>query len=96
LARARRADDGRGADRRRGGPTKLDAQRLGWLRANALPHTVVTTKHDGPVVAAREACKRALAEGCDLAPGDVVWTSAARGVGIDRLRDPARLWLDLA
>jgi hypothetical protein len=57
---------------------------------------VVTTKHDGPVVAAREARKRALAEGCDLAPGDVVWTSAARGVGIDRLRDPARLWLDLA
>jgi hypothetical protein len=26
----------------------------------------------------------------------VVWTSAAKGVGIDRLRDLARLWLGLA
>jgi hypothetical protein len=25
----------------------------------------------------------------------VVWTSAAKGVGIDRLRDLARLWLGL-
>ena len=31
--------------------------------------------------------------GCDLEPGDVVWVSAAKNVGIDRLRDLVRIWL---
>ena len=78
------------------GPTPLDVQMLDWLRDHALPHTVVATKHDKVRASQREKRKRALAEGCRLARGDVVWTSAAKGVGIDRLRDLLRLWLGLA
>jgi GTP-binding protein len=78
------------------GPTKLDLQMLDWLRGHALPHTVVATKHDKVRSSKREKRKRELAEGCDLERGDVVWTSASKGVGIDRLRDLTRLWLDLA
>jgi GTP-binding protein len=75
------------------GPTKLDVQMLGWLRGNALPHTVVATKHDKVRSSQREKRKRDLAAGCDLDRGDIVWTSASKGVGIDRLRDLVRLWL---
>jgi GTP-binding protein len=75
------------------GPTKLDVQLLDWLRASAVPHTVVATKHDKVRSSQRERRKRDLAEGCDLERADVVWTSASKGVGIDRLRDLTRLWL---
>jgi GTP-binding protein len=77
------------------GPTKLDVQMLEWLRANTLPHTVVATKHDKVKSSQRDKRRRQLAEGCDLEPGDVVWVSAAKGVGIDRLRGLVRLWLDV-
>jgi GTP-binding protein len=77
------------------GPTKLDVQMLGWLRENALPHTVVATKHDKVRSSQREKRKRDLADACDLDRGDVVWTSAAKNVGIDRLRDLTRLWLGM-
>ena len=75
------------------GPTKLDVQLLDWLQGNALPHTVVATKHDKVKSSAREKRKRELAAGCGLEPADVVWTSASKNVGIDRLRDLVRLWL---
>jgi GTP-binding protein len=78
------------------GPTKLDVQMLGWLRENVVPHTVVSTKHDKVRPSQREKRKRELALACDLDRSDVVWTSAIRGVGIDRLRDLCRLWLGLA
>ena len=78
------------------GPTKLDMQMLDWLRQSVLPHTVVATKHDKVKSSQREKRKRDLAEACDLERGDVVWTSAAKNVGIDRLRDLTRLWLGLA
>jgi GTP-binding protein len=77
------------------GPTTLDVQMLGWLRENVVPHTVVATKHDKVRPSQREKRKRELAQVCDLDRSDVVWTSAAKGVGIDRLRDLARLWLGL-
>ncbi len=76
------------------GPTKLDVQLLEWLRAHGLPHTVVATKHDKVKSSQRAKRQRELAEGCDLEPGDVVWVSATKHVGIDRLRDLVRLWLD--
>jgi GTP-binding protein len=78
------------------GPTKLDVQLLGWLRDNALPHTVVATKHDKVKSSQREKRKRDLAAACDLDRTDVVWVSATKNVGIDRLRDLVRLWLGLA
>ena len=75
------------------GPTPLDQSMLEWLRDEGLPHQVVATKHDKVKAAQREKRKKQLAAGCDLEPGDVVWVSAHRNVGIDRLRDLVRLWL---
>jgi GTP-binding protein len=77
------------------GPTPLDVQMLDWLRANTLPHSVIATKHDKVKAAQRERRKRDVAAGCHLEPADVVWVSAAKGTGIDRLRDLVRLWLSL-
>jgi GTP-binding protein len=76
------------------GPTALDQSMLEWLRDEGLPHQVVATKHDKVKSAQREKRKKQLAAGCDLDPGDVVWVSAHRNVGIDRLRDLVRLWLE--
>ena len=75
------------------GPTKLDLQLLDWLRSNTLPHTVVATKHDKVRATHRDRRKREVAAACDLAPSDVVWVSATKGTGVDRLRDLMRLWL---
>jgi len=68
------------------GPTKLDVQMLEWLRANGIPHTVVATKHDKVKSAKRQTRKKDLAAGCMLEPGDIVWVSASKGIGIDTLR----------
>lgn len=75
------------------GPTKLDVQMLEWLRSHGRPHTVVATKHDKVKSSARDKRKKELAAKCDLEPRDVVWVSAAKHVGIDRLRDLVRSWL---
>lgn len=77
------------------GPTKLDVQMLEWLRSLALPHTVIATKHDKVKATKRDARKKDLAQGCLLETGDIVWTSSSKGVGIDRLQDLTRLWLDI-
>lgn len=68
------------------GPTPLDVQMLDWLRAIELPFTVVATKHDKVKPAKRERRKQDLALGCGVERSDVVWVSAHKGVGIDRLR----------
>ena len=75
------------------GPTPLDRSMLEWLRSEGLPHQVIATKHDKVKAAQREKRKKELAAGCDLEPGDVVWVSATKNVGIDRLRDLVRIWL---
>ena len=69
------------------GPTPLDVQMLEWLRYNDVPHTVVATKSDKVKSAKRQRRKRDLAEGCMLEQGDIVWVSASKNVGIERLRD---------
>ena len=69
------------------GPTPLDQQMLDWLRYHDVPHTVVATKSDKVKSSKRPRRKRDLAEGCMLETGDVVWVSASKGDGIDRLRD---------
>jgi GTP-binding protein len=68
------------------GPTKLDLEMLSWLRHTGVPHTVVATKHDKVKASQRDKRKRELAERCGIPPVEVVWVSAAKGVGIDRLR----------
>ena len=75
------------------GPTKLDLQMLEWLRANALPHVIIATKHDKVKAAKRQKRKKDLAAACQLEPGDIIWVSAANGTGIDRLRGLVWEWL---
>jgi GTP-binding protein len=75
------------------GPTKLDVQMLDWLRGSGLPHSVVATKHDKVKSSKLQKRKREVASGCDLEPRDVVWVSAAKGTGIDRLRSLFLDWL---
>ncbi|MEM7337357.1 MAG: ribosome biogenesis GTP-binding protein YihA/YsxC [Actinomycetota bacterium] len=76
------------------GPTDLDQEMLDWLRAHDIPHTVVATKHDKVKASIRTKRKRALAEGCQLEPGDIVWVSSQNGTGIDRLRSLMLGWLE--
>jgi len=75
------------------GPTRLDLELLEWVRANEIPHTIVATKHDKVKSSHRAKRKKELAAGCRLDPEDIVWVSAAKGTGIDRLRGLMALWL---
>ena len=75
------------------GPTKLDAQMLDWLRAEALPHSVVATKLDKVKSSQRPKRKKELAAGCQLEVGDIVWTSTTKDIGLDSLRSLVKLWL---
>ncbi len=75
------------------GPTRLDVQLLDWLRANELPHTIVATKADKVKSSQRARRVKELAAGCRLAPQDIIWVSAAKGTGIDRLRSLMTIWL---
>ena len=75
------------------GPTKLDLQLLDWVRGNELPHTVVATKHDKVKSSHRAKRAKEVAAACRLSPGDVIWVSAAKGTGIERLRGLVALWL---
>ena len=75
------------------GPTKLDLQLFDWLRTKELPHAIVATKHDKVRSSQRDRRARDLAAGCHLAPTDVVWVSAAKGTGVERLRALVTLWL---
>jgi GTP-binding protein len=78
------------------GPTRLDLEMLAWLRSYTVPFQIVATKHDKVKSAKRQRRKRDLAAGCGVEPGDVIWVSAEKNVGIDRLRDAVRAVLDLA
>jgi GTP-binding protein len=77
------------------GPTRLDLEMLAWLRSYGVPFQVVATKHDKVKSSKRQRRKRDLAEGCGVEQGDVIWVSAEKNVGLDRLRDAVRAVLDL-
>lgn len=68
------------------GPTRLDDEMLAWLRGYQVPFQIVATKHDKVKASKRERRKRDLASGCGVPPVDVIWVSAEKAVGIDRLR----------
>jgi GTP-binding protein len=72
------------------GPTKLDVQMLEWLAAHERPFTVVATKQDKVKPSRRDRRKREVAGAAG--PG-VVWVSAVKGTGVDRLRGLVRSWL---
>lgn len=75
------------------GPTKLDVQMLGWLQSHELPHTVVASKQDKVKPSKRGVRRREVAEGCGVGIDDVVWVSAAKGEGIEKLRGHIHKWL---
>jgi GTP-binding protein len=75
------------------GPTKLDVTMLEWARGHELPFTVVATKHDKVKSSKREKRKTDLAEGCGLPKSEIVWVSAAKGTGIEKLQGLVRAWL---
>ncbi len=68
------------------GPTKLDVQMLDWLRESDVPHSIVATKLDKVRPSKLAGRKQQVAKGCLLDEGDVMWVSASKGVGIDRLQ----------
>ncbi len=75
------------------GPTPLDLDMLDWLRGHAIAHVVIATKHDKVASSVRPRRRRELAAACRLAGSDVVWVSAAKGTGLDRLRGLVALWV---
>ncbi len=75
------------------GPTRLDLDLLEWVRAKEIPHTIVATKHDKVKSSLRAKRKKELAAGCRLDPEDIIWVSAAKGTGVERLRGLMALWL---
>lgn len=76
------------------GPTTLDVATVEWMRFNDIPFTVVATKHDKVKSSQRAKRKADLAAGVGLLPEDVVWVSAEKHVGIDRLRGLILTWLE--
>jgi GTP-binding protein len=68
------------------GPTKLDLQMLAWLQANGVPNQIVATKLDKVRPSKLAGRRQHLAHACSLDEGDVLWVSASKGTGIDRLR----------
>ena len=74
------------------GPTRSDVQMIEWVQAHGLPYAVIATKHDKVKASKRDKRKQDLAAGCNLAPSEIVWVSAAKNVGIDGLRTLMLRW----
>jgi GTP-binding protein len=68
------------------GPTKLDLQMLAWLQGNAVPYQIVATKADKVKPSKLAGRRQQLARACLLEEADVMWVSATKGTGIDRLQ----------
>lgn len=69
------------------GPTALDLQMIDWLNANEIPAVLVATKLDKVRPSRLAGRKQQVAKACGVAERDVLWVSAAKGTGVDRLRD---------
>lgn len=78
------------------GPTKLDVQMIEWLAAFGRPYRVIATKHDKVKSSALTRRKSDLSTKCGIEKSDIVWVSAAKNVGVDRLRGLIREWLELS
>lgn len=69
------------------GPTALDLQMIDWLNANEIPAVLVATKLDKVRPSRLAGRKQQVAKACGVAERNVLWVSAAKGTGIDRLRE---------
>lgn len=77
------------------GPTPLDVTMLAWLRSYERAFAIVATKADKVKSSQRARRQAEVAEGCDVAPSEVRWVSAAKGTGIEALRADVTRWLAL-
>ena len=68
------------------GPTKLDLQMLAWLQSNGVPYQIVATKLDKVKPSKLAGRRQQMARDCHLEEDDVMWVSASKGTGIDRLQ----------
>jgi GTP-binding protein len=68
------------------GPTRLDLQMLAWLQGNQVPYQVVATKLDKIRPSKLTGRRQQLARACSLDEDDVLWVSASKGTGIERLQ----------
>ena len=77
------------------GPTKLDLQMLAWLQSNGVPYQIVATKLDKVKPSKLAGRKQQVARACHLEEDDVLWVSASKGSGIDRLQGHVNAMLTL-
>jgi GTP-binding protein len=75
------------------GPTPLDTQMLEWLSAEGIAHQVIATKLDKVKPSRLAGRRQQLAAACRLDIGDVLWVSATKGTGMDRLQQHIMLLL---
>ncbi|MEX1177901.1 MAG: ribosome biogenesis GTP-binding protein YihA/YsxC [Nitriliruptor sp.] len=68
------------------GPAGQDTEVLAWLRDHDVPFQVVATKHDKVKSSKRVRRRRDLAAGCEVDEREVLWVSAEKNVGLERLR----------
>lgn len=68
------------------GPTALDLDQLAWLRDNEVAFRIVATKHDKVKSSQRQRRQRDLAAKAGVEPGEVLWVSVTKNVGVDALR----------
>lgn len=68
------------------GPTKLDHGMLDWLESKNVPYVVACTKADQVGAARAQARKRDIARELGLKVEELIWVSAAKGLGVRELR----------
>lgn len=78
------------------GPTRLDHEMIGWLRAEGLPYRVVATKADKVKSSRHVAQRRDIARDLAMPVEDVAWVSAEKNSGIVDLRQEVAAVLELA
>lgn len=75
------------------GPTDLDLEMLARLRGWQRDLTVVATKRDKVKASKRDKRRNEVASRCGVQRDEVVWVSATKGDGIDKLRGRVRAWI---
>ena len=75
------------------GPTKLDVTMLEWPGATSLPFTVVATKHDKVSRRSARSARPTSPRAVGSPKSEIVWVSAAKGVGIESFQGLVRAWL---
>jgi GTP-binding protein EngB required for normal cell division len=59
---------------------------LAWFQGNGVPYQIVAAKLDKVKPSKLAGRRQQLARACQLDESDVLWVSASKGTGIDRLQ----------